>query len=35
MLNSLLSIFASVLTIISFFIPIIKKAKSSPKTTNN
>ncbi|MEB2861217.1 hypothetical protein SJH87_11315 [Staphylococcus sp. GCP4] len=35
MLNSLLSISASILTIISFFIPIIKKSKSSPRTTNN
>lgn len=35
MLNSLLSIFASVLTIISFFIPIIKKIKQTPNTTNN
>ncbi|MBU7218578.1 hypothetical protein [Staphylococcus gallinarum] len=35
MLNSLLSISASALTIISFFIPIIRKSKSSPRTTNN
>lgn len=32
MLNSILSISASVLTIISFFIPIIKKLKSKPNT---
>lgn len=34
MLNSILSISASVLTIISFFIPIIKKLKSKPNTKN-